>query len=58
MRSWCCPMSGASRTRTVARSTVARGTALVVGLGLVLALIVVCVGVFIARGLVTRIRAP
>ena len=40
----------------LARSAVARGTAQVVGLGLVLSLIVVSVGVFIARGLVTRIR--
>jgi methyl-accepting chemotaxis protein len=40
----------------LARTAVARGAAQVVGLGLVLALIVVSVGVFIARGLVTRIR--
>ena len=40
----------------MAREKVARGTAQVIGLGLVLALIVVMVGVFIARDLVARIR--
>jgi len=40
----------------LARNAVARGAAQVIGLGLLLTLIVVSVGVFIARGLVTRMR--